>query len=69
MPFTTLKRASWEKLNLLHIFLMTNDKATKHFSDIHQGIDCEETAATEMASQYGDPNQNSYNPSDYEIEP
>ncbi|GIY11637.1 hypothetical protein CDAR_530221 [Caerostris darwini] len=38
-------------------------------SYIHQGIDCEETAATEMASQYGDTNQNSYNPSDYETEP
>ncbi|GIY82391.1 hypothetical protein CEXT_331561, partial [Caerostris extrusa] len=36
---------------------------------VKQRIDCEETAATEMAFQYLDTNQNSYNPSEYEIEP
>ncbi|GIX79348.1 hypothetical protein CEXT_546261 [Caerostris extrusa] len=38
-------------------------------SDIHQGIDCEVTTTAEMASQYGDPNQNSYIPSDFETKP
>ncbi|GIY78232.1 hypothetical protein CEXT_631761, partial [Caerostris extrusa] len=48
---------------------INNSRQQSIFSDIHQGIDCEETAATEMASQYGDTNQNSYNPSDYETGP
>ncbi|GIY97182.1 hypothetical protein CEXT_196041 [Caerostris extrusa] len=46
---------------------INNSRQQSISSDIHQRL--RRDAATEMASQYGDPNQNSYNPSDYEIEP
>ncbi|GIY30284.1 hypothetical protein CDAR_583931 [Caerostris darwini] len=48
---------------------ITNSRQQSISSGIHQRIDCEETAAAEMASQYGDSNQNSFIPSDYETEP
>ncbi|GIY41670.1 hypothetical protein CDAR_176161 [Caerostris darwini] len=47
---------------------INNSRQQSISSDIHQGIDYEETAVAEMVSQYGDANQNSYNPSDYETE-
>ncbi|GIY78775.1 hypothetical protein CEXT_628481 [Caerostris extrusa] len=68
-PF--VKQSNSSTLNQINRPLneINNSSQQSISSDIHQGIDCEETAATEMASQYGDTNQNSYNPSEYEIEP
>ncbi|GIY39417.1 hypothetical protein CDAR_383621 [Caerostris darwini] len=68
-PF--LKQSDSSTLNQVNQSLneINNSRQQGVSSYIHQGIDCEETAATEMASQYGDTNQNSYNPSDYETEP
>ncbi|GIY99550.1 hypothetical protein CEXT_91341 [Caerostris extrusa] len=68
-PFVKLSDSS--TLNQINQPLnqVNNSRQQSISSDIHQGIDCEEMAAAEITSQYGDPNQNSYNPSDYETEP
>ncbi|GIY48993.1 hypothetical protein CDAR_523721 [Caerostris darwini] len=67
-PF--VKQSNSSTLNQINQPLnqINNSRQQSISFDIHQGIDCEETEAAEMAAQYGDINQNSFIPSGYETE-